>query len=323
MHRTLEQELINHGNLRWHNCLRSFLRVAETIEHLHRRGYVHGDLRPRIIMYDERGLCYIADMMIVRRTEMVKRLDALQVTTGDTDPFEYAPPEARLGNDDYILHPSFDIWSIGILMYEALTGQKLVSSVAQLQDRGFDTDFKSPVSFDADIPEKFDEICRVCLSPDPKNRYTSSQLLRALRRINESEQPARPRVFISHASNDREFVENHIIRFLESNGVATWYSKATIQSATDWERSILQGLQECCWFLLVMSVSSVQSEWVKDELFWGIDHRLDRIIPVIIDDVDRGDFHIRLRRIQAIDLRDKPDVNNQDILKLINRDKNW
>lgn len=319
MNQTLEQELVSHGSLGWQNCLRSFHRIAETIDHLHRRGYVHGDLRPRIIMYDDRGLCYVADMVIVRRAGMVKWQNALNLAVSKMDVFEYAPPEARLQPDEYVLDPSFDIWSIGLVMYEALTGQSLVKPLDELRQHGFDVNYPSPVSFDASIPHQFEEICRICLSVEPEDRYTSSQLLEAIQGISQSERPKKPKVFISHASKDREFVEDHIVRFLESNGVSTWYSKATIQSATEWERSILQGLRECSWFLLVMSTASCQSEWVKDEVFWGIDNRQDRIIPIIIDDVDVSDFHIRLRRIQAIDLREDPGVDNEQILELINR----
>jgi len=320
MHQTLHQEIINHGSLKWKNCLRTFLRVAETIDHLHRRGYVHGDLRPRIIMYDERGLCYVADMMTVRRSGTQNWHQTLNLTARKVDVFMYAPPEARLAPEKYGLEPSFDIWALGLVMYEALTGHSLVKSLEDLRENGFDTDFPSVLSFDPNIPARFDEICRRCLSLDAAQRFSSSEFLDALRHINESERPNVPSVFISHSSQDREFVENHIVRFLESNGISTWYSKATIQSATEWERSIVQGLKECSWFLLVMSSASCQSEWVKDEVFWGIDNRQNRIIPVIIDDVDMGEFHIRLRRIQAIDMRVDPSAMNAKILEIINPD---
>ena len=318
MHQTLRDEITTHGSLSWQNCLRTFLRITETINHLHRRGYVHCDVRPRNVMYDSRGLAYTSDMAVVRSADSVLWSDALKLAMKEMSLVKYAPPEARLLKEEYVVEQSFDIWSIGLVMYEALTGISLALSADEFDAKGFDENFKQPHVYNADIPHKFSEICRVCLSVDPAGRYTSNQLLSELRRINESERPFKPSVFISHASVDREFVEQHIVSFLESNGVSTWYSKAAIQSAAEWERSILQGLRESPWFLLVMSEASALSEWVKDEVFWGIDNRVNRIIPVLIDRVDIGEFHIRLRRIQAVNLQDDPEVNNQKILEILN-----
>jgi hypothetical protein len=98
-------------------------------------------------------------------------------------------------------------------------------------------------------------------------------------------------------------VENDIVLPLESHGVQTWYSQESILSASHWERSILQGLKECDWFLVVMSERSARSEYVKDEVHWAVDNRPGRIIPVLMEDCDLTEFHIRLRRIEYIDFR--------------------
>ena len=321
MHQTLRQELTSHGSLSWQNCLRTFLRVAETIDHLHRRGYVHADIRPRNIMYDSRGFAYLSDMAIARRADTVRWDEALNLAQKQAALVKYAPMEARLDPENYVLHTSFDIWSIGLVLYESLTGESLVVAPEELGEGAFPKNFRGPSTVNAEIPGKFDTICKQCLNLDPATRYTSSRLLDDLRKINETEKPFKPKIFISHASHDREFVEQHIVGFLESNGIATWYSKVAIQSAVEWERSILQGLEGTSWFLLVMSKKAAESEWVKDEVFWGIDNRQGKIIPVLIDDVDIGDFHIRLRRIQAIDLRADPDVDNIKIMEILNNSR--
>ncbi|MFT5015198.1 MAG: serine/threonine protein kinase, partial [Dinoroseobacter sp.] len=314
---SLRQEIEQHKRLSWRNCLRSLLRIAEAIDHLHRRGYVHADIRPRNVMYDTRGFCYLSDMATTRHAEGMNWNVAMEFANKNIDLVKYAPPEARLKPDEYMLDPSFDIWSLGLVMYEALTGVSLVVPNKELFSVGFNSDIKLPTSFDATIPAIFDDLCSCCLSLEPQDRFPISQVLTLLRQINESEKPFKPKVFISHTTADREFVEEHIVGFLESNGINTWYSKAEIQSASEWERGILQGLQESAWFLLVMSEASSRSEWVKDEVFWAIDNRQERIIPVLIDQVDMGDFHIRLRRIQAIDMRFQPEVVNEKILKAL------
>ena len=119
-----------------------------------------------------------------------------------------------------------------------------------------------------------------------------------------------PRVFVSHAGTDRERVESEVVSVLESHGLRTWYCREDVRSASLWERSILDALESSDWFLVVMTANSLKSEWVKDEVHWAIDHRPGRIVPVLMENCDPADFHIRLRRLQVIDLRD-PQASQQ------------
>jgi len=112
-----------------------------------------------------------------------------------------------------------------------------------------------------------------------------------------------PTVFISHSSEDREFVESQIVHCLKENGVESWYSKDSIMGASRWEREILQGLKKCDWFLVAMSPRAAQSKWVKFEVDWAFARRQEHIIPVLIADCDPDDFHIGMAGIHNIDLR--------------------
>src|SRR5438046_1433154 len=88
-------------------------------------------------------------------------------------------------------------------------------------------------------------------------------------------------VFISHSSHNRAFVERELLPLLKSNGIGTWYSRDDIRTAEDWERSILRGLRECDWFLLVMSPQAAHSRWVRDEVHWAMDERPEHVIPLL------------------------------------------
>src|SRR5207247_1073322 len=103
-------------------------------------------------------------------------------------------------------------------------------------------------------------------------------------------------VFVSHSHWDCKFVETNIVFPLHNHGINPWYSGESIPSGAHWERQILQGLEKCDWFLLVMSPRSAQSEYVKDEVHWAIDHRPEKIVPVLMEDCNSLDFHIRLSR---------------------------
>jgi len=128
-------------------------------------------------------------------------------------------------------------------------------------------------------------------------------------------------VFVSHATPDREFVEREIISLLRNNGIATWYSKDDIKTAEQWERSILEGLGACDWFLLVMSPRSARSEWVKDELSWAIDERPGRVIPVLMEMCDSRQFHIRLPRIQHLDFVNERMESQEKLLVCLQSDR--
>jgi ATP-dependent Clp protease ATP-binding subunit ClpB len=128
-------------------------------------------------------------------------------------------------------------------------------------------------------------------------------------------------VFISHSVQDREYVEREIIAPLRSWGLQAWYSTSDIRPTDRWERKILEALRACEWFLVAMSPRSAQSEWVRDEVNWAMNYRIKRIIPVMIDNCDLSEFHIRMPRIQYIDFRDRPEVAQRRLLAIFESNK--
>lgn len=115
-------------------------------------------------------------------------------------------------------------------------------------------------------------------------------------------------VFVSHATVDRPFVEGHLIPFLQSHGLRTWYSKDTINTGAEWESAIRSGLQSSDWFLVVVSRNSIGSEWVRCEVDWALENRSTRLIPLLIETVKASELHLRLRLIQSICWNESPDA---------------
>jgi TIR domain len=125
-------------------------------------------------------------------------------------------------------------------------------------------------------------------------------------------------LFISHATNNRDRVEREIIGPLQASGMVTWYGPESIQGSEKWERKILEGIKKCDLFVLVMTKDSAKSEYVRDEIdlalrFLG-DHR---IIPLLLEDCDSADFHIRLNRIQYIDYRSRTKQSHEQLMSVI------
>jgi hypothetical protein len=119
--------------------------------------------------------------------------------------------------------------------------------------------------------------------------------------------PATPQVrrpsclFISHSHHDREFVESALLPGLRERGIGVWYSPASIRTAEDWHHSVLQGLQQCDWFLVVLSEQSIVSRWVQSEIMYAVQHLWGRIVPVVIEPCDPRTANLQLCLIQQID----------------------
>ena len=128
-------------------------------------------------------------------------------------------------------------------------------------------------------------------------------------------------VFVSHSSLDRDFVEREIITLLRRNGIETWYSRDSIQTAAEWERHIRQGLRTCDWFLVALSPNSVESDWVKSEVDWALVERRGRVIPVMLETCDPTDLHLKLRLIQHIDFSQNIEQAQDRLLALWGLDK--
>lgn len=109
------------------------------------------------------------------------------------------------------------------------------------------------------------------------------------------------RVFISHSSQNADFVEQQINAPLRQHGIETFYSPVDIQTATQWEAEIRKNLEDCDWFLVAASSESQKSEWVIREIRWALDHRRDRIVPVIIGAISRDDWPLGLFDYQWLD----------------------
>jgi hypothetical protein len=80
---------------------------------------------------------------------------------------------------------------------------------------------------------------------------------------------------------------------------------------------ILRGLEQSPWYLLVLSPNSEKSECVKDEVHWAFIHRTGRIIPVMLNDCDPYRFHLRLPRLQYIDLRQHDDAGRNALARVL------
>ena len=279
--------------------------LAEALDYLHRRGYIHRNIKPGAILLDSNGFPRLSSFGVAVHKKN------LTINNSNWGTRKYIAPEQRDGNHE-LISPQTDIWVLGVTLCESLTGQD-PDKRDQLETSTISRDQLETST----ISEELKRICWKCLSVNPIDRYRNAEALASDLRLYlySKKSQEQSRVFISHSTKDREFVELHIVNYLEKHNIKTWYSKVEIQTASEWERSILLGLESCEWYLIVMSQHSVKSEWVKDELIWAIDNRPENLVPVMIEDCEPEDFHIRLRRIQFADLRQPSKESLFNLLK--------
>jgi len=261
--------------------------IAEAIDELHRAGLAHTHLT-RGVLFDNSGRPRVASLEWAARIGGGVISPYLDGTTsfGTAPELLQQPPDVRA---------VCDIWSLGLILLSLFAG---VDTRTAAQDKdGLLDDLRGAV------PERLRQLCLQCLSSNPEQRPQSCRELIAV--LDDALGNAvATRIFVSHASKDRDIVENSIIRMLETCGYRTWYAKSDIQSAAEWERSILQGLRSSDWFVVVISAAAMASSWIKDELFWAIEERPEKIIPITIDGTAPRDLHIRLGRLQSISIQD-------------------
>lgn len=108
-------------------------------------------------------------------------------------------------------------------------------------------------------------------------------------------------IFLSYSRRDSELV-CRLCGDLEASGLQVWMDRNDIEAGTHWRTSIVNGIESCKVFLLVVSAASQQSSNVAKEM--SLAESNDKpILPVKIDDSPiQSDFSYSLAGIQFIDM---------------------
>ncbi|HEY8505833.1 MAG TPA: serine/threonine-protein kinase, partial [Gemmataceae bacterium] len=147
-------------------------RVADAVGYAHRRGVVHRDLKPSNILLDPDGFPRVTDFGL---SAWVGDLRAAGEVAGTP---AYMAPELARG-DPAATAPAADVYSLGAILYEMLTGA--------VPDR--DSARPEPPRGDGVAPE-LAAVCRRCLAREPAERYRAAEELAADLRRCAGETPA-------------------------------------------------------------------------------------------------------------------------------------
>lgn len=172
---TLMQYMKKKGALGWKEALHFAVQISKALEHAHEKGIVHRDIKPQNIMILKDGTIKVADFGIAAlESAQEKKSDQ---TVGSV---HYIAPEQARGEQP---DPRSDIYSLGVVMYEMLTGKMpydgdTAEQVAMKHITGHPV---PPQELNPEIPEELAAITLKAMNSDINARYQSaSELLRDL-----------------------------------------------------------------------------------------------------------------------------------------------
>ncbi len=144
--------------------------VADALNYAHSRGLVHRDIKPANILIDASGQPCVADFGLALKDEDFGKGAGLAGT-----PAYMSPEQAR--GEGHRVDGRSDIFSLGIVLYELLTGKRPFrgDSLLDVLESIKTTEPRAPRQIDDTIPKELERICQKSLSKRASERYSAAK----------------------------------------------------------------------------------------------------------------------------------------------------
>lgn len=196
--KTLKQLLQKRGALTLNEVIDIMTQLTDGLAHAHEAYIIHRDIKPQNIMIEDNGLVKITDFGIA----MALNSTQLTQTNSVMGSVHYLPPEQANGKGSTV---KSDIYSLGILMYELLTGSVPFKgdTAVEIALKHMKEKIPSIKKQNPTIPQSVENIVLKATAKNPKNRYDNvrdmyKDLQTALQRDNEK------RLVYEYPENDLE-----------------------------------------------------------------------------------------------------------------------
>jgi predicted Ser/Thr protein kinase len=153
----------------WRRRVLQVLEVARAVAYAHEHGVVHRDLKPENVLLDAQGNLRVTDFGLATGIDL-ERLTQTRITVGTPS---YMSPEGmrRAGTE-----PTIDVWSLGVLLYQAATG-KLPFDGDTIQQL-VDAVHSPPIPLrrvSSEVPPAIEAVCLRALALQPEDRLPNAE----------------------------------------------------------------------------------------------------------------------------------------------------
>ena len=166
---TLKEYIEEEKVLTWKDTVHFVIQILRALQHAHDKGIVHRDIKPQNIMMFTDGTIKVMDFGIAK----FAREEGKTATDQAIGSVHYISPEQASGN---VTDAKSDIYSVGAMMYEMLTGRKPFDSdnpvaiaVMHMHDIP-----ERPRAINPDIPDGLEEIVLRAMEKAPEDRYQTT-----------------------------------------------------------------------------------------------------------------------------------------------------
>jgi serine/threonine-protein kinase len=173
--RNLRDLLSANEHLEPQQALEVLLQILAALDHAHRRGIVHRDVKPENVLITAEGTVKVADFGLARALAEARVSQAPGTVTGTV---QYLAPEQIHGEP---ADPRTDLYALGILGYELLTGSVPFTGETSLAIayRHLSDPVPAPSEVNQRVPPALDQIILAATEKDPDRRPSSAQEMRA------------------------------------------------------------------------------------------------------------------------------------------------
>ncbi len=167
--------------------------VARAVHYAHERGIVHRDLKPGNILLTAEGAPKIADFGLAKLLEGEPGAAANTTSSArliQGTPCYMAPEQADSGAPGSGIGTAADVYALGVILYEMLTGQPPFQAKSPLETmlQVLHTEPTPPRRFRPELPRDLETICLKCIAKAPARRFASAlDLAEDLRRFRAGE----------------------------------------------------------------------------------------------------------------------------------------
>lgn len=165
---TLKQYMDKKGALPWREMLHFSKQIARALGHAHERGIIHRDIKPQNIMLLRDGTIKVADFGIAALENEIEENDGQAIGS-----IHYIAPEQARGESP---DARSDLYSLGVVMYEMLTGQRPYTgdTLGEIAVKHMNAEAVPPHKIVEDIPAELERITLKAMNAKITERYQSA-----------------------------------------------------------------------------------------------------------------------------------------------------